>query len=258
MAPAGSLAESGHQDQRGAQLVRSVARGGGPALQQLGHVVESVGDRAEVHGGDRLCLVLERGHDTEVPGAPAEGPEQVGILRGRCADDVARGGDDLGCEQAVDGQAVLADHPADPAGLGQPRHADRGRVARGDRETVLRHRLRGRTPGGAGADAHAPVAEHLDLVDPGQVENDSVVDVAVPERVVTSVADGQRKALVAGMPQRRSHLLRRRRAQDDGWFGRAGDGGPCLVVVRIAGSDRDVFDGHAGRASSMSLCLMSG
>ena len=104
----------------------------------------------------------------------------------------------------------------------------------------------GRTPGGAGADAYPAVTEQLDLVEPGQVDDDTVVDVAESQSVVAAAADGQRESFGAGVGERCCHLVRRLGTQDDRGFGRAGDRGACRVVVGVAGADGDVVDGHSG------------
>jgi hypothetical protein len=60
-----------------------------------------------------------RGH-AEVAAAAADGPEQVGMRPVVELEDPSVGGDQLGREQAVDGQAPLADQEPDPAAQGQP------------------------------------------------------------------------------------------------------------------------------------------
>ena len=51
---------------------------------------------------------LEPGHDAEVAAAAADRPEQVRVRLGVDAEELAVGGHDLGGEQGVDRQAVLA------------------------------------------------------------------------------------------------------------------------------------------------------
>ena len=62
----------------------------------------------------------EAGGDPEVAAAAPDGPEQVGVVLVVDLEDLAVGGDQLGREQVVDGQAVLADQEPDPAAEGQP------------------------------------------------------------------------------------------------------------------------------------------
>ena len=59
--------------------------------------------------------VDERGHDAEVAAAAADRPEEVRVLVGARPQQLAVGGDDVGGEQVVAGQAVLAVEPADAA-----------------------------------------------------------------------------------------------------------------------------------------------
>ena len=66
----------------------------------------------------------ERADDAEVPAAAPQRPEQVGVIVGRCPNDVALGGDHLGLHEVVDGEPVLAHQPADAAA--QAEAADAG------------------------------------------------------------------------------------------------------------------------------------
>ena len=94
--------------------------------------------RAAEDLADRVELELEPRDDTEVAAAAADRPEQVG-MRVRAGGDLpAVGRDDLDRLEGVDGQAVLADQPADPAAEGQPGDADRPGVAERRRQTVGR------------------------------------------------------------------------------------------------------------------------
>ena len=63
---------------------------------------------------------LELGDDAEVPAAAAEAPEEIRVLVGARAHELAVGGDDVGREQVVDREAVLALQPADPAAEREP------------------------------------------------------------------------------------------------------------------------------------------
>ena len=55
----------------------------------------------------------EQADDAEVPPAASQRPEQVGVIVGRCPNDLALGGDYLGFHEVVDGKSVLAHEPAD-------------------------------------------------------------------------------------------------------------------------------------------------
>jgi hypothetical protein len=71
------------------QLVGRAGDEGAVLAQDLGSVVEGVVDRAREDGADVVQAVLERGRDAEVPAAPAQAPEQLGVLVGARADPVA-------------------------------------------------------------------------------------------------------------------------------------------------------------------------
>ena len=67
----------------------------------------------------RVRPELELGDDAEVAATPAQCPEQVGVLPGGRAQHLAVRGDDLGGEQVVADQPVLAGEPAEAAAEGE-------------------------------------------------------------------------------------------------------------------------------------------
>ena len=79
----------------------------------------------------------EAGHDAEVAAAAADRPEEVGLVVGVDARAPAVGGHDLGGEQVVDRQAVLAHEIADAAAERDAADADRAGVAEADGEAML-------------------------------------------------------------------------------------------------------------------------
>ena len=109
---------------------------------------------AEHERPDRVQLEVNGGDDAEVAAAAAEPPEQVGVLGGRRLHDRAVGGDHLGLDEVVAGEAELALEPAAAAAEREPGDAGVGHAPAGDREPVL---LRGGVelaPVEAGLGAH--------------------------------------------------------------------------------------------------------
>jgi hypothetical protein len=113
--------------------------------------------------------------------------------------DTAVGGDELGREEVVDGEAMLADQEADPAAEGQPADADRPGVAEPGGQPVGTHRLGvgaggqpGLGPGGTASAVDVQVGHGR------QVEDDAAVAGAVAGQAVPAAAHGQLKAAVAG------------------------------------------------------------
>ncbi len=94
--------------------------------------------------------VLEPGRDAEVAAAAADRPEQVRVDARVDTEHLAIGGDDLGGEQVVDREAVLADEVADAAAERDPAEPHRSRVAEARREAVLGGRRRVLARGQAG------------------------------------------------------------------------------------------------------------
>jgi hypothetical protein len=132
------------------------------------------------------------GGHAEVAAAAADRPEQVGIGLGVDADEFAVGGDQLGGEQVVDRQAVLADQVADAAGEGDPADADRAGVAEPGRQAVG-VRGGGVLPRGQARLGPGGAALWVDVqrTQVRQVEDDAPVADAVAGRAVAAAADGE-------------------------------------------------------------------
>jgi hypothetical protein len=113
-----------------------VGHGGGeiaPAPQHRGRVFGRVEHRAGEHQwADRVEAILQRGHHPEVAATSAQCPEQLGVLLPAGGDELAVGGHHVRREQAVAGQAALAQQPADPAAEGEASDASAGYQAAGD------------------------------------------------------------------------------------------------------------------------------
>ena len=102
-------------------------------------MTSGVGRQDQHAADDRVDLVqpeLEPGRDAEVAAAAADRPEQVRVRLGVHAQELAVGGHDLGGQQVVDRQAVLADEVADAAAQGDPADPDRAGVAEPGRQAV--------------------------------------------------------------------------------------------------------------------------
>ncbi len=88
---------------------------------------------------DRVDLVqpeLEAGRDAEVAAAAADRPEEVRVRLGVDAQELAVGGHDVGGQQVVDREAVLADQVPDAAAQRDPPDPDRAGVAEPGRQAV--------------------------------------------------------------------------------------------------------------------------
>jgi hypothetical protein len=178
--------------------------------------------------------------DTEVATATAQRPEQVRVTVGRCPDDVACGRDDLGFDEVVDGEPVLAHEPADAAA--QTDTADTGVAHDATR--------RGQTVAlGLAVD----VAPQGTALDPGcagdwidgdgahqrEVDHDPVVAHRGAADVVASPADGDLEVVAAGEADRGGHVGGaaapgdQSRAPIDG----AVPHGAGVVVLAAAGND---------------------
>jgi hypothetical protein len=65
-------------------------------------------------------VIFERSRHTEVSASTANGPEQIGFFVLACLHDLAFGGDEFDGSKVVEGEAVLAHQPAQPATQGEP------------------------------------------------------------------------------------------------------------------------------------------
>ena len=181
---------------------------------------------AGVDLGQRVEAELERGDDAEVAAAAAQRPEQLGVVVGVGADELAVGGDELDRGQAVGLQAVAAGEPAHAAAERVAGDADVGRgavqrdqaVRGGGVDDVLpqrRRRRRGRS-GASASISTPPMPEVLTQHRAAQV--------------------AERAGVVAGrLAPRRAGPRARARAHDLGDLarvGRVGDGGGALVDAR--------------------------
>ena len=78
-------------------------------------------DQTGRHDGTyRVQLIFERSRHTEVSAAAANGPEQIGFLILACPHHLSLGGDELDGLKVVQGEAMLAHQPAQPATQRQP------------------------------------------------------------------------------------------------------------------------------------------
>ena len=99
---------------------------------------------------DAVQAELQAGHDAEVAAAAADRPEQVGMVLGVGAHELAVCRHDVGGQQIVDREAVLADEEPDAAAQRDPADPDRARVAEARGEAVRARRGRVRARGQAG------------------------------------------------------------------------------------------------------------
>ncbi len=123
-------------------------------------------------------------------------------------DDAAVGEHDLGLEQVVDGQPVLAREIAVAAAERQPGDAGRRDDAGRHRQPVGAERAVDLALRAAGLDAHGPARRvGIDPLHGRQVDDQPAVAAAEPRPVVPAAADGQQEAPLAGMGHGRDHLL---------------------------------------------------
>ena len=141
----------------------------------------------------------ERGDDAEVAAAAPQRPEQLRVLLGARARLRAVGEDDVGLDQVVDREPVLAREVADAAPQGEAADAGGADDPRGRGQTVLVRRGVDLRPGAAAADAHGARGSAIDLdsLHEGEVEHDAVVADPQSAAVVSAAANGEQQVVAA-------------------------------------------------------------
>jgi hypothetical protein len=187
----------------------------------------------------RVQPELHRRHDAEVPAAAAQGPEELGVVVGRRAHELAGRRDELDRGDAVGRQAVLAGEPAQPAAERVAHDAHVRGGAREREQAVRRGRLGDLEPQGAG-------------LDPGDLRGGIDLDAAhllcrEEDRVVER---RDRRGVVAGALGRDAEAVAPREGEDRhdvvGGRGQRDVGGP-LVDREVPGAAREVPLRLAGR-----------
>ena len=164
--------------------------------------------------------------DAEVPAAAPDRPEQVrvGVLVG--VQELAVRRDDLGREQVVDREPVLADEVPDAPAERDPPDADRARVAETDAESVGHGVVR--EPGGGEArlgPRGAVLDVDVDHVHLGEIEDDPVGHAVAGDAVATA-PDGELDPALTRQPDH---------GRDVGRVGHAGDEGGFAVEPAVEG-----------------------
>ena len=161
--------------------------------------VDRVGDRPAVHLRDRVEAVLEGRDDPEVAPTAAQRPEQVAVLGLARGDDVTARRHDLGRQEVVARQPVLAGEVADPSAQGEPGDPGRADDAARGRQTVLVGRVVETRPLAATAGARGlRVGIDGDLLQRTQVDHETAVVGAETRGAVRTAADRQVETLAAG------------------------------------------------------------
>ena len=183
----------------------------------------------------------ERADDAEVSAAPSQCPEHVGVIVGRCPDDVALGGDHLGFHEVVDGESVLAHEPAEAAAQADATDAGVAHDAARGGQTMFLGRMVDVAPQGAALDE----GRALDRIDGDgahgrEVDHDPVVAHSGAGHAVAPTSYGDLEVAVAGEAHRGGHVGGAAAAGDQS---RAPvDGavpyGACVVVSIVVGCDQ--------------------
>ena len=155
--------------------------------------------RAGQTGANGMQLILEGGHDPEVPAAAPHAPEQVRMRGGTGREELAVGGDDIDGEEIITDETVLPREPAQAAAQGEARDTGVGDGATGRRQAERLGFVVELAPGDSalragrapdGIDPHAP--------HPGQVDHQTVVADGIAGNVMATAAYRQQQMMGAG------------------------------------------------------------
>ena len=165
----------------------------------------------------RGCSVeLELGDDPEVAAAAAQPPEELGVLGLARVHEPAVRGDDVGADEVVAREAVLAHQPADAAAEREAGDAGRRDQAAGRREPVRLRLVVDVGPHRAAADvarAARPDRRARSRI-AREVDHDPVVAGREARDAVAAAAHGDREVVAAREPDRRDHVGRAAAADD--------------------------------------------
>lgn len=195
-----------------------------------------------------MQLELEPGRNAEVAAAAADRPEKIRMGFGIHAEAFSISGYNIGGEQRVDGEAVLADETSHTATQRDPTNPDRACIAESGRKTmgtrgsrVLSRSQSCLGPRGAlfGIDVQSPHSR--------KIEHDPTVRDAMAGDAVTTAANGE---LQPGLVRERDdmrHISRVCDPNDDRWpaIDPAVEDGACFVVPSIVRRDHPAVEGGA-------------
>src|SRR5581483_5752449 len=147
----------------------------------------------------RVQLVLQRRNNAEVAAAAAQRPEQVLVFRRAGGEQRAVGGDYVGGDQVVAGEAVLPCEPSQTAPQGKTGDSGAGDHAHGCSQPKSL-RLPIKFPEmDAGFGAHAGDSGiYANTFHQGKVDHQTVVADALPGDAVPPAADRDKKLMLAG------------------------------------------------------------
>jgi hypothetical protein len=182
---------------------------------------------------------LDRGDDAEVAAAPAQGPEEIGVVLRVGAHQLAVGGDELQRRDGVGLQAVLARQPAHAAAERVAGDADVRRRAVERGEAMGREPRRDALPLDARADPDGHRRRiHDDLLERADVEQDGVLEAAERPLVVTRRLRGDAQPGGSRVGDRRDDVL---------GVGREGHRRGMLVEEEVEGGAGRIPAGIAGQ-----------
>ena len=128
--------QNGLQADKRAELLRGTGQELPVLLHHRPRVLEVPEDRTGIDRLHGMSLEQKAGDDPEIPTTAAQAPEQIGVLRLAGSHDLAAGEHDIGLDEVIDGEAMLARQVTHAATQRQAGDTCGGDNAEGDREPI--------------------------------------------------------------------------------------------------------------------------
>jgi hypothetical protein len=182
-----------------------------PFAEEAHEVVVGVGrveDRPGVdHRSHLVQLELEARDDPEVAAPAAQPPEELGVRALRDVQQPPVGGDDVGADEVVAGEAVLTHQPADAAAQREAGNARRRNEAAGGGQAVRLGLVVDIGPDRPAANRGAASDRvHVDVVHRTEIDHDPAIDGGEAGDAVTAPAHGDGQVVAPGKGDRGEHV----------------------------------------------------
>ena len=178
-------------------------------------ILELKDDRPAVHHARGMGPEQEAGHHAEIAAAAAKRPEEVRVYRLARSDKPTVGQHDVGLDQTIDGEPVLAAQIAVTAGKREASDA-------GGRDDAKRHSQSERVRRVIDLSGQAARGDPRSLgrrIDPyalhhRKIDNETIIDAAEPGSIMAAATYGDGQILLAAEVHSRDHIGRVGAARD--------------------------------------------
>ena len=199
--------QHGLQADKRPELLRGTGQELAVLLHHRARVLEVPEYRAGIDRLHGMSLEQKAGDDPEISTAAAQAPEEIGVLRLAGSHDLAAGEHDIGLDEVIDGEAVLARQISHAATQRQAGDAGGGHNAEGNGEPVGMSGVVDIARRATSLDADG-LARGIDAyaLHGGQVDHQPIVDAAKAGPVVPAATYGNPETMLAAEVDRGDHV----------------------------------------------------